>query len=100
MFARYCSPCHGPDGRGQGRVVIEQKVPPIDLTALARKNHGKFPEVHVVNVLQNGTRILSHTSVEMPVWGPILGKINKNDPKDGLTRVIALTHYLETIQVK
>lgn len=98
MFAQNCSPCHGVDGKGRGPVVTERKVPPIDLTILSKNNHGRFPEAHVIHVLQNGSQVLSHTSVEMPVWGPILGKINKNDPKDRMIRVSSLSHYLETIQ--
>lgn len=100
MFAHYCTPCHGADGKGRGPVVIEQKVPPVDLTVLSQKNHGKFPEKHVNHVLQYGADIPSHTSVEMPVWGPILGKINQKDPKDRMLRVSSLSQYLETIQAK
>jgi hypothetical protein len=46
------------------------------------------------------TQILSHTSVEMPVWGPIFGKINQKDPRDRVVRIQALTAYLEGIQQK
>lgn len=98
IFAHYCTPCHGTDGKGHGPVVDEQKAVPVDLTALSRKNHGKFPETHVVNVLQFGVQIPPHTSVEMPVWGPIFGKINRSDPRDRITRVKSLTRYLESIQ--
>jgi len=100
MFAHYCTPCHGVDGKGHGPIVIEHKAPPVDLTVLNKNNHGKFPEAHVEKVLLYGVNIPSHTSVEMPVWGPILGKINQSDPKDKELRISALSHYLETIQMK
>jgi len=100
LFGHYCTPCHGVDGRGHGPVVVEQKAPPVDLTVLSRKNHGTFPEAHVVHVLQYGAQILPHTSVEMPVWGPVLGKINQSDPRDKLVRIKSLTNYLESIQSK
>ena len=100
MFAHYCTPCHGADGKGRGPVAIEQKVPPIDLTVLTKNNHGEFPQTRVNHVLQFGADIPSHTSVEMPVWGPILGKINQNDPKDRMLRVSSLRQYLEAIQAK
>jgi mono/diheme cytochrome c family protein len=100
MFVQYCTPCHGADGKGRGPVVMENKVPPVDLTGLSKKNHGKFPEERVVHVLKYGADVPSHTSVEMPVWGPILGKINQSDPRDKELRISALSQYLETIQMK
>jgi mono/diheme cytochrome c family protein len=100
MFATLCSSCHGADARGHGPAVIEYKAPPIDLTVLSKNNHGKFPEAHVVHVLEYGAAVPSHTAVQMPVWGPVLGKINPRDPKEKEVRISSLSHYLETIQVK
>jgi hypothetical protein len=70
------------------------------LTLLSKFNHGKFPDTHIVTVLQNGADVPSHGSVEMPVWGPILGKMNVSNPQDRLLRVSNLSRYLETIQAK
>jgi mono/diheme cytochrome c family protein len=100
MFANYCTSCHGTDGKGYGPVTVSRSVPPIDLTVLSRKNHGTFPQVHVVHVLKYGAAVPSHTSVEMPVWGLILGKINLKDPREGQLRIRSLSGFLETIQVK
>jgi hypothetical protein len=36
----------------------------------------------------------------MPVWGPILAKMNVSNPQDKLLRVSNLSRYLETLQVK
>jgi len=100
MYTGYCAPCHGLDGRGQGPVASALKTPPTDLGVLARSNHGKFPETHIVSVLDNGVQIPAHGSVEMPVWGPILAKMNVSNPQDKLLRVSNLSRYLETLQVK
>ena len=100
MYASYCAPCHGVDGRGQGPVAPALKTQPEDLTVLSRINHGKFPDAHVVSVLQNGADIPSHGSPEMPVWGPILGKMNQANPQERLLRVSNLSRYLESIQAK
>ena len=100
MFANLCSSCHGADAKGHGPAVVEYKAPPVDLTVLSKKNHGVFPEVHVIHVLNYGAGVSSHTSVTMPVWGPVLGKINAKDPKDKVVRISSLSHYLETIQTK
>jgi len=100
MYTSYCAPCHGTDGRGQGPVASALKTPPPDLTLLTRTNRGKFPDAHVVAVLQNGTEIASHGTAEMPVWGPILGKMNQTNSQDRLLRISNLSRYLETLQVK
>jgi mono/diheme cytochrome c family protein len=100
MYANYCAPCHGVDGRGSGPVASALKAPPTDLTVLSKNNRGKFPDTHIVTVLQSGSEIPSHGSADMPVWGPILGKMNQTNPQDRLLRVSNLSRYLETIQMK
>ena len=99
MYSNYCAPCHGVDGRGQGPVASALRTPPMDLTVLSRNNNGKFPDTHIVSVLQNGDEP-SHGTPEMPVWGPILGKMNMSNPQDKLLRVSNLSRYLETMQTK
>src|SRR2546429_1117311 len=47
-----------------------RKAPP-DLTTLAKRHGGTFPEEYVTNVLRFGFRFSAHGSSEMPVWGPI-----------------------------
>jgi mono/diheme cytochrome c family protein len=100
MYANYCASCHGIDGRGHGPVATELKTPPTDLTMQSRNNHGKFPDTHIVTVLQFGAETPAHGSAEMPVWGPILGKMNVSSPQDRLLRISNLSRYLETLQAK
>jgi mono/diheme cytochrome c family protein len=100
MYANYCSPCHGVDGRGHGPVAPALKTPPTDLTVLSKTNHGKYPDTHIVTVLQNGSEIPAHGSIEMPVWGPILGKMSQTNPQDRMLRISNLSRFLETLQVK
>ncbi len=100
MYSNYCAPCHGLNGKGQGPVAPALKTPPTDLTLLSKDNHGKFPDTHIVTVLENGLQIPSHGSAEMPVWGPILGKMNLSNPQEKLLRVSNLSRYLESMQEK
>ncbi len=60
----------------------------------------KFPDAHITAVLQNGSEIRAHGSVEMPVWGPILGKMNQANPQDRMLRVSNLSRFLDNMQVK
>jgi mono/diheme cytochrome c family protein len=100
MFQSYCAPCHGAEGRGNGPAARALKNQPTDLTSLARNNHGKFPDTHVISVLQFGSEISAHGSVEMPVWGPILRNMNVANNQEKDLRMSNLTRYLEHLQVK
>jgi mono/diheme cytochrome c family protein len=99
MYVNYCAPCHGIDARGHGPVAVSLKTEPPDLTVLSRNNQGKFPSSHVVTVLQNGAEMPSHGTAQMPVWGPILGKMDRTNPQEKQLRVSNLSRYLETLQV-
>jgi hypothetical protein len=46
-----------------------RKRPPADLTVLAKRNNGKFPEDYVKKVLMRDVNLPAHGSAEMPVWG-------------------------------
>jgi mono/diheme cytochrome c family protein len=98
MYTSYCAPCHGTDGRGHGPAASALKSQPTDLTELTKNNHGKYPDTHVAAVLQFGSEIQAHGTAQMPVWGPILGNMNRTNSQERLLRISNLSHYLETLQ--
>ena len=98
MYVSYCAPCHGTNGKGTGPAASALTTGPTDLTVLMKKNHGKFPDAHVVAILQFGTEVQAHGSATMPVWGPILGNMNRTNLQDKQLRISNLARYLETIQ--
>jgi mono/diheme cytochrome c family protein len=107
MFKEYCAVCHGPTGKGDGPVATALKVPPPDLTTLAQRHDGKFPDDYVSNVLKNGVQNPAHGSGEMPVWGPIFDTMNRwkalcpgMDETPVTLRITNLTNYLKSIQKK
>jgi mono/diheme cytochrome c family protein len=102
MYVNYCAPCHGVDGRGNGPVSDALKTPPVNLTLLSRNNGGTFPAMHVQAVLEFGTKNSAHGTTQMPVWGPVLDKMdpNGNGPNVGVLRISNLGKYLESIQAK
>lgn len=101
LFEFYCSACHGRDGKGNGPVADALKVPPPDLTLLARRNGGAFPRPRVESYVTNdgAARGPAHGTAEMPVWGPIFRGL---DPSDTLVkvRIANVVTYLESIQAK
>lgn len=72
MYTSYCAPCHGQDGKGNGPVASAMKSQPTDLTQLARNNHGKYPDTHVVAVLEFGSDLAAHGSATMRCGAPFL----------------------------
>jgi mono/diheme cytochrome c family protein len=100
MFAAYCSPCHGVDGRGNGPVASALRTPPADLTLLRKINHGKFPDTKIVSMLEFGVDIPSHGSIEMPVWGPILGKMDMANDQERVLRISNLSRYVDSLQTR
>jgi len=100
MYSNYCAPCHGADGRGGGPVAGVLKSQPTDLTTLAKAHGGKFPDTHVVAVLQFGPDVPAHGTAQMPVWGPILGSISNVQTQEKNLRMSNLSRYLKSIQAK
>jgi mono/diheme cytochrome c family protein len=102
MYASYCASCHGMDGRGNGPVAVMLKKQPADLSALSRNNGGRFPSEHVETVLEFGAENMAHGTIEMPVWGPVLGKMDVSVPVQSMRqlRVSNLTRYIESMQEK
>lgn len=100
MYTSYCAPCHGTDGRGNGPAAQALRSQPVDLTALARNNHGKYPDAHVNSILHFGSEIPAHGSSQMPIWGPILGKMNPSNSMDKDLRIANLSRYLQQMQTK
>jgi mono/diheme cytochrome c family protein len=100
MYTSYCAPCHGVNGRGNGPVASSLKVQPTDLTGLAKANHGKYPDTHIVAVVRFGTEVSAHGSEQMPVWGKVFTRMSRVNPEESYLRTTNLSRYLETLQVK
>ena len=100
MYITYCASCHGKDGKGDGPAASALKVPASDLTGLAKKNNGKFPGVHVAEVISGEHIPNVHGSSEMPVWGNVFSSMHGHDAHWVQMRVTNLTRYLESIQAK
>ena len=97
LYGHYCASCHGKDGKGNGPAAAAMKTPPTDLTAIARKNGGKFPMIAVQQSITNADGIAAHGTPGMPVWGQLLVTTPDN-PSLGTLRVHNLTTYIEGLQ--
>lgn len=100
MYGSYCAACHGAVGKGDGPAASEFKVPPTDLTELAKNNHGTFPSDHLYAVLQHGAKAPAHGSSDMPVWGQLFSSLDPNNSLKSKQRIHNLVEYLKTLQAK
>ena len=94
-FRTYCASCHGLRAKGDGAVAPSLKVPPPDLTLLAKQNNGVFPAERVRQIIE-GKGVAAHGERTMPVWGDVFArKIGGRDPHVLLG---SLVQYLDQIQ--
>ena len=100
MYRAYCAACHGTDGKGDGPASAALKSLPSDLTVLARRNAGKFPELRVFGAINGDLRVAAHGSQDMPTWGAVFGQMDGTDVGRVKLRIRNLTKYIESLQVK
>ena len=100
MYKEYCAVCHGMDGKGRGPAAEALKVPPPDLTTLAKMNGGKYPFDHVTSAIHGDLRLPAHGSKEMPVWGIPFRQLSQGHSSEVQLRVTNLSNYIESLQVK
>ncbi len=74
LYDKYCSSCHGKDGRGNGSVSAYLKINVPDLSLLKRNNKGIYPLKSVMTAIDGSRVVRSHGEAAMPVWGEVFEK--------------------------
>jgi mono/diheme cytochrome c family protein len=97
LYKEHCAVCHGNDLKGVGPVPAPYRVPP-DLTKLARRHGGKFPDGYVMDVLRNGVIIPAHGPAEMPTWGTDFREMDGLGATQVKVRIANLTNYIKSRQ--
>jgi len=100
MYLQYCAPCHGKGGKGDGPAAAALKVAPTDLTLLASRNQGNFPDMRISRVIDGSDSLVAHGSRDMPIWGDVFHRMDGSGPEMMKLRIANLTAYLKSIQVK
>ena len=98
LYRTYCASCHGLDGKGSGPVTRSLRKAPPDLTTIAKRHGGKFPDDYVTEVLRFGLTYSAHGSSDMPVWGPIFQDEEHYNEGAVRQRIRNLCEYLESLQ--
>ena len=108
-FRMSCASCHGVEGKGDGPVSGQLKVPPPDLTVLAKKNNGVFPVSHVYEIIDGRQAVMAHGTRDMPIWGfqysleqRVQGHPATAIDPDAIVRmrILSVIDYLSRIQQK
>ena len=100
-FVQYCGACHGLDGRGHGPAAPALHTPPADLTRIAQRHGGHFPDAEVAAQIDGRAMVAAHGSRDMPVWGLRFGeKFGGEGVGEEAVRghLLVLIDYLKSIQ--
>lgn len=92
-----CATCHGYDGKGNGPFASQIKTVPPDLTLLAKRNGGVFPQSSVAAKIDGRKDVEAHGPRDMPIWGY---RYPPGEEAGRKTRLDALVDYLQRIQEK
>jgi mono/diheme cytochrome c family protein len=98
LYKQHCAACHGTDLKGTGPAPRPFRTPP-DLTTLARRHGGKFPDAYVSSVLRDGVVMPEHGPADMPIWGAdfATGRLGEAQVS---SRIALLTNYIKSLQAK
>ncbi len=101
LYRTYCGSCHGPAGRGDGAVAPFLKVPPANLTQIAKRNNGVFPSERIYQIIDGREVVKTHGASQMPIWGDAFSKSTSGSDVVAVTaKIKALVEYLASSQEK
>jgi mono/diheme cytochrome c family protein len=107
-FDTLCAPCHGFDAKGHGPASASLHIPPADLTGIAARHGGAFPDEVVFETVSGLSMPDAHGPREMPVWGDVFvseqvgSAVNVAEAlkasEEAASRIEGLVEYLKSLQ--
>lgn len=101
LFAQHCAACHGESARGNGIISSYLKVPAPDLTQIAARRDGHFPDEEIYKIV-DGQSLKDFTQYRhMPIWGyEFFGNDSDDERAHGQTstRVNDIVAFLKSQQ--
>lgn len=98
-FNSYCVMCHGEKGDGKGNMASLLNTPPLDLTKIAQRRNGTFPDAEIAKIIANIENVPGHSTGDMPVWWETFKKSEGiTDEKVLQEKIDHIVAYLKTIQ--
>lgn len=101
LYISYCAICHGEDGKGNGPMADMLTAAPANLTTIAMRRDGAYPNDEVYKIIDGQVNVPGHGTEEMPIWGKTFQESEQlEDQEEVEERINNLVAYLESIQVK
>jgi mono/diheme cytochrome c family protein len=98
-YKTYCAVCHGSAARGDGPLADQLRVRPPDLTLLAKRHGGRYPDDKVRRIIDGRNPVKGHGGADMPVWGDAFRNSSDGYSEARVKETIdALVEYLKLIQ--
>lgn len=101
LYVQHCAVCHGSSGRGDGPFGGILRTAPSDLTTIAARNGGTFPDAEITRFVDGQFVPPAHGTRQMPIWGRWLGASNAPgvEPDEAARgEILAILEYLKTLQ--
>ncbi len=101
LYRLHCAGCHGAAGYGDGPVAPLMAITVPDLTRIAARRGGRFPEDEVARIIDGLSPLAAHGTRHMPVWGYEFYVPDSDDEtahRQATGRVERLTRFLGSIQ--
>lgn len=99
QYRMYCASCHGTTGRGDGPIAASLRPPPADLTLIAARNGGQYPEELVYQIIDGRKPMKGHGRSEMPAWGDAFSRSGDDASEERIKmRIDALVKWVATLQ--
>lgn len=97
LYLSYCKICHGESGKA-GPMADLLKVTPPDLTKIAARRNGDYPEDLIFEVVKGSKKLKGHGG-EMPVWGETFRESENLETEEEVDAEIRkVVAYLKTLQ--
>ncbi len=98
-FTSYCIICHGENADGKGNMASILNTLPLDLTSIAKRRNGVFPDSEIAKIIAGRENVPGHSTGEMPAWWETFKKSEGiTDEKVLQEKIDNIVAYLKTIQ--
>jgi mono/diheme cytochrome c family protein len=98
-YKTYCATCHGKEAKGDGPLADNLRFRPPDLTLLAKRNGGTFPDDLVHRIIDGRKPVKGHGGPDMPVWGDAFKNVESGFSDEKVKeRIDGLVEHLKSIQ--
>jgi mono/diheme cytochrome c family protein len=101
LYRGNCAGCHGESAHGNGPIAPLLRIEVPDLTLIAARRGGNFPELEIYRIIDGQADLGAHGPRHMPVWGYEFFGDDTDDElahRAATEKVEQLVGYLRSIQ--